>query len=103
MRAVLRLWYRRGAPFDQENLKRQYGIMLVLVLGMLLIVGIAVAVVSVVAVPARRQGRDVLTPRGEEVVSLVREKTGSVVEAAREKGGEALDAAREKVTKPTQD
>jgi hypothetical protein len=77
--------------------------MLVLLLGMLLIVGIAVTVVSLVAVPARREGREVLTPRGEEVVTLVREKTGSVVDAAREKGGEALEAAREKVTKPSHD
>jgi len=71
--------------------------MFVLVLGMLLSVGLAVAVVCVVAVPARREGRDVLTPKGENVVSLVREKTGSVVETAREKTGGALDAARDKV------
>jgi hypothetical protein len=76
-------------------------IMLVLVLGMLFSVVLAVAVVSVVAIPARREGREVLTPRGEEVVSLVREKTGSVVEAAREKSGGALDAAREKVSDVT--
>ena len=71
--------------------------MFVLVLGMLLSVGLAVAVVCVVAVPARREGRDVLTPKGENVVSLVREKTGSVVETAREETGGALDAARDKV------
>jgi hypothetical protein len=79
--------------------------MLVVLFGMLLSIGLAAAVLSVVVVPARRAGRDVLTPKGEDVVSLVREKTGSVVEAAREKSSEALDAAREKVadvTKPNE-
>jgi hypothetical protein len=60
-------------------------------------VGLAVAVVCAVAVPAHRGGRDVLTPKGEDVVSLVRDKTGSAVETAREKTGEAIGAARDKV------
>ena len=60
-------------------------------------VGLAVAVVCVVAVPARRDGRDVLTAKGEDVVSTVRDKTGSAVETAREKTGEAIVAARDKV------
>jgi hypothetical protein len=80
--------------------------MLVLVLGMLLSVGLGVAVLFVVAVPARREGRDVLTPRGEGMVSMVREKTGDALETAREKTGEALDAARDKVadvTRPNED
>ena len=59
--------------------------MLLLVIAMLLSVGLAVAVVGVVAIPARRQGRDMLTPKGEAVVSRVRERTGSVVETARDK------------------
>ena len=75
--------------------------MFVLVLGMTLSVGLAVAVVCVVAVPARRQGRDMLTPKGEDMVSQVREKTGSVVETARERTGGALDAARDKVADVT--
>ena len=75
--------------------------MFLLVLGMLLSVALAIAVVCVVAIPARREGRDVLTPRGEDMVSQVREKTGSVVESAREKTGEAFDAAREKVAEVT--
>jgi hypothetical protein len=75
--------------------------MLVLVLGMLLSVGLGVAVLFVVAVPARREGRDVLTPRGEDMVSMVREKTGDALETAREKTGEALDAARDKVADVT--
>jgi hypothetical protein len=80
--------------------------MLVLVLGMLLSVGLGVAVLFVVAVPARREGRDVLTPRGEDMLSMVREKTGDALETAREKTGDALDAARDKVadvTRPNED
>ena len=42
-----------------------------------------------------------LTPKGEDMVSQVREKTGSVVETAREKTGGALDAARDKVADVT--
>jgi hypothetical protein len=68
---------------------------------MLLSVGLAVAVVCVVAVPARREGRDMLTPMGEELVSQVRDKTGEALETAREKTGEAFDAAREKVADVT--
>ena len=33
----------------------------------------AVAVVAIVAIPARREGREVLTPRGEEMVEAVRD------------------------------
>ncbi len=49
------------------------GVMTTLVLAMLLCLGLAVTVVLLVAVPARRAGRDVLTPRGEEVVDSFRE------------------------------
>jgi len=75
--------------------------MFALVLGMLTCVGLALAVVGVVAIPARRDGRDVLTPKGEDLVSLVRDKSGSAVETAREKTGIVLDAAREKVADAT--
>lgn len=75
--------------------------MLAVVVGMLLSFGLAVAVVGMVALPARRDGRDVLTPRGEDMLSLARDRTGSVVENAREKTGGALDAAREKVADVT--
>ena len=47
--------------------------MMVLVFGMLVSFVLAVAVVGLVAIPARREGRDLLTPRGEEVVALVRD------------------------------
>ena len=75
--------------------------MVVLVVGMVLCLVLAVAVVGLVAIPARRQGRDVLTPKGEDVLSRMREKTGSAVETAREKTGEAIGAARDKVTDVT--
>ena len=86
--------------------------MVVLIVGMLLCLGLAIAVVGMVAVPARREGRDVLTPKGEEVVALVKEKTGAAVEtavektsevtqAAVEKTGEALSSAKDKVTDAT--
>ena len=78
-----------------------HGVMFVLGLGMLLSVGLAVAVVCLVAVPARREGRDLLTPKGEDLVSQVRERTGSAVEIAREKTGGAFDAARDKVADVT--
>jgi hypothetical protein len=70
--------------------------MFILVLGMLLSVVLAVTVVGVVAIPARREGRDLLTPKGEEVVSRVRERTGAVVENAREMTGAVVESAREK-------
>ena len=86
--------------------------MVVLIVGMLLCLALAVVVVGVVAVPARRAGRDILTPHGEEVVARVVEATGSAVEtavektsevtqAAVEKTGEALSTARDKVTDAT--
>mgnify|MGYP001792334351 CR=1 FL=1 len=59
--------------------------MVILVVGMLVSLMLAVAVVGLVAIPARRQGRDLLTPRGEAVVSRVRERTGSAMDAARDK------------------
>lgn len=59
--------------------------MMVLVFGMLVSVILAVVVVGLVAIPARREGRDLLTPKGEEVVALVRDKTGGAMVAARDK------------------
>jgi len=59
--------------------------MVVVVFGMLVSVVLAVAVVGLVAIPARREGRDLLTPKGEEVVAQMREKTGEAMVAARDK------------------
>ena len=41
------------------------------VLGMLFALAIALAVVGLVAVPARREGRELLTPQGEQLVQSV--------------------------------
>ncbi len=48
--------------------------MISVVLGMLLCLGFALAIVALVAVPARRAGRDVLSERGEEVIGSIRER-----------------------------
>lgn len=45
--------------------------MLAVVLGILVCLALAVAVVAVVAVPARRSGRDLLTERGEAALNQV--------------------------------
>ena len=48
--------------------------MVSLVLGMLFCVGLALGVMALVAVPARRAGRDVLTERGEDVLGSIRDR-----------------------------
>ena len=68
--------------------------MVALIIGMLVCVGLAVVVVAVVAIPARREGRELLTPQGEDIVALVKEKTESTLE----KTGDALSSAKDKVT-----
>lgn len=68
--------------------------MVALIVGMLLCVGLALAVVALVAIPARRQGRDLLTPKGEEVMAMARERT----QDAFDKTGEVLAATKDKVT-----
>lgn len=47
------------------------------IVGILLCLALSVVVMGLVAVPARRQGRDVLTERGERVVVKVRESADS--------------------------
>lgn len=51
--------------------------MVALIIGMLICVGLALVVVALVAVPARRDGRGILTPRGEEVVVALKERQQS--------------------------
>ncbi|WP_392542618.1 hypothetical protein [Oryzobacter telluris] len=48
--------------------------MVSVVMGMLFCVALALVVMALVAVPARRAGRDVLTERGEEVVGSIRDR-----------------------------
>jgi hypothetical protein len=52
--------------------------MFFLILAMLVATGLGVAVVAVVAVPARRDGRDLLTTKGEGVVDSARERVGGL-------------------------
>lgn len=48
--------------------------MVAVVLSLLLITAVALVVVGVVAVPARRAGRDVLTRRGASTLGSLRER-----------------------------
>lgn len=57
--------------------------MTALVVATLLTVVLALAVVGLVAIPARRQGREVLTPRGEKVVAAIKDRTESVAPGRR--------------------
>ena len=70
--------------------------MIALVFAMIVCLVLGLAVVAVVAIPARREGRDVLTARGEDVVTRVRERTESVTSAAREKTGDLVGSTRPK-------
>ena len=73
--------------------------MVPLIIGMLICVGLAVTVVAVVAIPARREGRGVLTPQGEELIAVVKEKTESTLE----KTGDALTSAKDLVADKVSD
>jgi hypothetical protein len=55
------------------------GLMLVVSIGMLCALALAVAIVVAVALPARREGRDVLTPQGGETLKAVRDKVADVI------------------------
>lgn len=68
--------------------------MVALIIGMLVCVGLAVAVVALVAVPARREGRDLLSPEGEEIMASARDMTGSAIERT----GDAIANAKDRVT-----
>ena len=71
--------------------------MAALVLTMVVCLLLGLAVVLAVAVPARREGKDLLTPRGEEVVARVRERTEHVASATKERTEEGLATAKDKV------
>ena len=60
----------------------QAGAMFGFVLLMLVCLIVAMAVVGVVAVPARRDGRDVLTERGEAVIDGMLDKVKDTASAA---------------------
>ena len=56
--------------------------MTVIIVGLLVCLALSILVMAVVAVPARRQGRDILTSRGERVVVKVREGADSAATRA---------------------
>jgi hypothetical protein len=53
--------------------------MLAVAIGMFLALALGVAVMVAVALPARREGRDVLTPQGEETLKAMRDKVVDVI------------------------
>ena len=69
--------------------------MVSLVLGMLLCVALALVVMALVAVPARRAGREVLTERGEEFLGSIRDRQPLPVRSTAEPDdGDAHGTAR---------
>jgi len=68
--------------------------MVSVVLGMLFCVALALAVVALVAVPARREGREVLSERGEDLVESLRERQ---VPRVLGRGDAAADARQDEV------
>jgi hypothetical protein len=52
--------------------------MTTVLVGMLVALLLAVGVVALVAVPARREGRELLTPQGEQLVQQARDKVGDL-------------------------
>jgi hypothetical protein len=71
--------------------------MVALVFGMILVLCLGLAVVLAVALPARREGRDLLTPHGEDVVAKVRERTGTLASATAERTGDLVNSAKDRV------
>lgn len=68
--------------------------MTAMIVGLLLCLVLAIAVMAIVAIPARREGREVLTARGERVVVKVRAtKDSATSRAAGAVPGKRSDAA----------
>jgi hypothetical protein len=65
--------------------------MLTVILGMLVALVLAAVVLALVAVPARQQGRELLTSHGEEIVSQALGRTAEVMGAARDRVGDLAD------------
>jgi hypothetical protein len=53
--------------------------MFAVLIGMFFALLIAVAVVAAVALPARREGRDLFTPEGEEALRGMRDKVADAI------------------------
>jgi hypothetical protein len=71
--------------------------MAALVITMILCLLLGLAVVVAVAVPARREGKDLLTPHGEQVVARVRERTEHVASATKVRTEGVVASAKDKV------
>lgn len=71
--------------------------MVALVIALILALVLGLTVLVAVALPARREGRDLLTPHGEDVVARVRERTGTVAAVTRERTGDLLGSAKDRV------
>jgi hypothetical protein len=71
--------------------------MTVLIFGMLVTLLIAGVVVAAVAVPAYREGRDVLSPEGEQLMQAARDRTVEAVDTARERVGERVGDLAERL------
>lgn len=56
--------------------------MTAVIVGLLICLVLSAAVMALVAIPAHRQGREILTARGERVVVKVRETTDSATSRA---------------------
>lgn len=67
--------------------------MVVLVVSMLLCLGLGAVVVGYVAMQARRDGRDVLTPQGEEFIAEVRRRGDDLRGHAEQVRGKKLQPA----------
>ncbi|AKU16374.1 hypothetical protein [Luteipulveratus mongoliensis] len=65
-----------------------------LILAMVVCVVLAGAVVGLVAVPARREGREVFTERGDDVIAGVARRTDKVVSGAKGATGSVVEAAK---------
>lgn len=61
--------------------------MVALILALLVCVLVAAVVVAMVAIPARRQGRDLLTARGEDMLA----RGGDLVAGMKERGEAVVD------------
>jgi hypothetical protein len=73
--------------------------MTVVIVGMLTALLISAVVVALVAVPARREGRELLSPQGEQLMQAALERTADAVGVAREKVGDLA----EKLPVPSRD
>ena len=67
--------------------------MTAMIVGLLLCLVFAIAVMALVAIPARREGREILTARGERVVVKVRATTDGATRRASGNGSAQRAAA----------